>query len=134
MRFKVTNIWDISKYRRPGYLDAVRAASTPVSETVWEMSKEDYDRIREEYTLGGPGTELKRLLKMIGIMATPNCQCNQRAKVMDERGVQWCRDNIEEIVDWLKEESDKRGMLFVRSVARMVVSRAITNAERNTNG
>lgn len=89
----------------------------------------DFFALRDKYSpSSGPGTELKKLLKMIGITATPNCQCNQRAKVMDERGCDWCRDNIETICDWLKEESEKRGMLFVRSAARMVVKRAISNA------
>ena len=128
IRFKVNQLEEVAKHRRQGYLDAVRAASTPVNETTWEMSKEDYERIREEYTHGGPGTELKRLLKMVGITPTANCQCNQRAKVMDERGCDWCEQNIETICEWLKEESNKRGMLFVRSAVKLLVRRAISNA------
>ena len=127
-KFNIGQLEEIAKQRRPSYLEAVRAASTVVAEHIWEMSKEDYDRIREEYTLGGPGTELKRLLKMIGITATPNCQCNQRAKVMDERGCEWCEQNIETICEWLKEEANKRGMLFVKSAVKLLVRRAISNA------
>jgi len=127
-KFNIDQLEEIAKQRRPGYLEAVRAASTVVDEHIWEMSKEDYDRIREEYTLGGPGTELKRLLKMIGITATPNCQCNQRAKVMDERGCDWCEENIETICEWLKEEANKRGMLFVKTAVKLLVRRAISNA------
>lgn len=76
----------------------------------------------------GPGTELKKLLMLIGIKATPNCTCNQRAKAMDERGCDWCEENIETICDWLKEEADKRGLLFLRSAAKLMVRRAIHNA------
>lgn len=128
IRFKVDSLEEVSKHRRPGYLDAVREASTPINETTWEMSKEDYARIREEYSLGGPGTELKRLLKMIGITAKPGCQCNQRAKVMDERGCDWCEENIETICEWIKEESSKRGMLFVKSAVKLMVRHAIRRA------
>ena len=128
IRFKVEALEEAATHRRPGYLDAVREASTTVNETTWEMSKEDYQRIRDEYSFGGPGTELKRLLKMIGITATPNCQCNQRAKVMDERGCDWCEENIETICEWLKEEANKRGMLFVKTAVKLLVRRAISNA------
>jgi len=128
IRFKVNQLEEVAKHRRQGYLDAVRAVSTPVNETTWEMSKEDYERIREEYTYGGPGTELKNLLRKIGIKATPNCQCNQRAKVMDERGCDWCEENIETICEWIKEESSKRGMLFVKSAVKLMVRHAIRRA------
>jgi len=97
-----------------------------------EMPKDVYQEIAEKYSLGGPGAEQKKLLKMIGVVDTPTCQCNQRAKHMDKMGCQWCRDNEEEICDWMQEEARKRGMLFVRSVARLMLKRAIAIAERNS--
>lgn len=84
----------------------------------------------------GVGTELKKLLKLIGIEATENCSCNHRANLMDINGPEWCKENIETILDWLQEEADKRaadGSLkipFVRLGARMMVKRAIRNAEK----
>ena len=78
----------------------------------------------------GPGTELKKLLKKIGITATPNCSCNARARTMDERGADWCEANIEEIVGWLREEATKRGLPFVDAAGPMIVKRAIKNARR----
>lgn len=130
-RFRSDLLEETAKERKPGYLQAVYDASTVVDETTMEMPQEDYDRIAEKYSLGGPGSELKKLLKLIGITAMPGCKCNQRAKYMDKMGPQWCRDNIETILDWLQEESSNRGMLFVRSAARLMVNRAITIAERN---
>jgi hypothetical protein len=53
---------------------------------------------------GGTGTELKKILTKIGIKATPNCSCNTRAKIMDEKGADWCENNIDTIVGWLREE------------------------------
>jgi hypothetical protein len=79
----------------------------------------------------GPGTELKELLKRVGITATPNCSCNARARTMDERGCDWCEANIAEIVGWLREEAAKRGLPFVDMVGRMLVRQAIRNARRS---
>lgn len=78
----------------------------------------------------GPGTELKKLLAKIGIKATPTCSCNKRAQVMDEKGVQWCKDNIDTIVGWLREEATKRKLPFVDMAGKMLVKRAISLAEK----
>lgn len=80
----------------------------------------------------GPGTELKKLLKKIGITASPDCSCNARARTMDERGIEWCEANIDEIVGWLREEATKRGLPFVDMAGRMLVKRAIKNAKKAT--
>lgn len=77
----------------------------------------------------GPGTELKKLLKKIGITASPDCSCNARARTMDERGIEWCEANIDEIVGWLREEAGKRGLPFVDMAGRMLVKRAIKNSK-----
>jgi hypothetical protein len=78
----------------------------------------------------GPGTELKKLLAKVGIKATPTCSCNKRAQVMDEKGAQWCRENIDTIVGWLREESEKRGLPFVDLAGKLLVKRAISLAEK----
>ena len=80
----------------------------------------------------GPGTELKKLLKRVGITASPDCSCNARARLMDERGVEWCEANVDEIVGWLREEATKRGLPFVDMAGRMLVKRAIRNARKAT--
>lgn len=81
----------------------------------------------------GVGTELKKLLKLIGITAAPGCSCNNRAKYMNEKGIQWCKDNIETILGWLKEEAEKRKLLFVRYAAYKLVKLAIYRAEKASN-
>jgi hypothetical protein len=78
----------------------------------------------------GPGTELKKLLARVGIAATPNCSCNARARTMDEKGCDWCEQNLDEIVGWLREESAKRGLPFIDLAGRMLVRRAIRNARK----
>lgn len=76
------------------------------------------------------GTQLKGLLKKIGITATPTCSCNARAAYMDKMGCQWVKDNIETVVTWLGEESAKRGLPFVRMAGRGLVMAAVKLAER----
>jgi len=78
----------------------------------------------------GPGTELKKLLKLVGITASPDCSCNARARTMDEKGCDWCEANLDEIVGWLREEATKRGLPFVDLAGRMLVRRAIRNARK----
>jgi hypothetical protein len=56
----------------------------------------------------GVGTELKRLLARVGIVATATCSCNQRALEMDRLGPVWCRQHANEILDWLGEEAARR--------------------------
>jgi hypothetical protein len=78
----------------------------------------------------GPGVELKKLLKLIGITATPSCSCNARAAKMDQEGVEWSEAHLDEIVGWLREEATKRGLPFVDMAGRVLVRRAISNARK----
>jgi len=81
----------------------------------------------------GPGVELKKLLKLIGITATPNCSCNARARRMDveeAREPGWCEAHLDEIVGWLREEAEKRKLPFLDVAGRVLVRRAISNARR----
>lgn len=87
--------------------------------------------IGKESANGGVGTELKKLLKMIGITASPGCSCNSRARRMDSEGIEWCKNNVELIVKWLGEESKKRRMPYAKFMGRKIVRMAIFRAERN---
>lgn len=81
-------------------------------------------------TNGKVGSELKKLLSKIGIVATPNCSCNTRAKIMDDRGIAWCESNIDTIVGWLREEASKRRLPFIDAAGSILVRRAISNAKK----
>jgi len=81
----------------------------------------------------GPGAELKALLKNIGIVASTTCSCNKRARLMDERGCDWCEANIEEIDGWLAEEAKKRKMPYVSVAGRMLIKLAIRRARKKGN-
>lgn len=107
-------------------------------------SKENFDhpsyRIMEDIRSGkikdtndigeGAGTELKKLLSWMNIQSTPNCSCNKRAKLMNDKGIDWCKNNLDEICDWLKEESEKRKIPFFKYGAQKLIKLAISRAER----
>lgn len=76
------------------------------------------------------GSELKALLRRIGITAKPGCLCNRRAESMDKNGCDWCEEHIGEIVGWLREEAQKRSLPFLDAAGRLLVRRAIANARR----
>lgn len=82
----------------------------------------------------GPGTEMKKLLKKVGIEATPDCSCNARANDMNIRGEEWCLDNLELIADWLEYEAKKREgvavKLFTRTAAKLLVRTACRLSSR----
>jgi len=78
----------------------------------------------------GPGTELKKLLALIGITSAPDCACNAHAAEMDRMGGEWCADNLDTIVGWLREQATARGLPFLDAAGKMLVKRAIRNAAR----
>lgn len=80
---------------------------------------------------GGPGTELKKLLKRFGIVAKPSCSCNGRAQEMDMYGCDWCEQNMARIVGWLREEAARRKLPFADFVGRTLVKVAIARARRS---
>jgi hypothetical protein len=81
---------------------------------------------------GGPGTELKGLLKTwLGITAAPNCSCNAHARQMDEWGPDVCEQRIDEIVGWLEQQARARKLPFVRFAAEQAVKLAIRRARKS---
>lgn len=76
----------------------------------------------------GPGCQLKGLLAWAFIRPTGKCRCNERARLMDLQGPDWCEANADTIVGWLREEADSRGLPFVEIAARAAVSLAIAKA------
>ena len=83
------------------------------------------------YPEKGPGTEIKKLLKKIGIVASPNCNCNAYANMMDLNGEDWVLENIETVVDWLQSEADKRKLPFLRVAGKTLVKLAVRKSRKN---
>jgi len=102
------------KSHKPGFLHQQKAPPPP-----------------EATPASGPGTELKALLKdWLGIVASPNCSCNARARQMDEWGPDLCEQNLPTIVDWLGEQAAARKLPFVRFAGEQAVKLAIRRARK----
>jgi hypothetical protein len=78
----------------------------------------------------GPGTELKLLLSRFNLRQFKSCGCNKHIVEMNTRGVDWCSENLETIVGWLRTEATKQGIIFFDLPARVAVKLAIKNAEK----
>ncbi len=78
----------------------------------------------------GPGTILTNMISTMGIKSTPNCSCRRHAIEMNDKGPDWCEENLGTILSWLKEESAKRHLPYIESVASLVVKRAIKTSRR----
>ena len=78
----------------------------------------------------GPGTILSGMFSALGITASANCSCKRHAVEMNIKGNDWCEQNIDTIMSWLKEESHKRRLPFVETIARLIVQRAISKSRR----
>lgn len=89
--------------------------------------------LHDEPRLGGPGTELSKLLKRFGIEPTPTCSCRAKAAQMDAWGCDEASkpERIDEVVAVMRAEAQARGLPFLDAAGRLLVRRAIANARRN---
>jgi len=137
MRIKLESYLRLIAGRHADSATALRAVIADYGDGWVEVDRRhpDYPRNQIAFVFNrGPGAELKKLLSRIGITATPNCACNARAAAMDineAREPGWCEAHLEEIVGWLREEAQKRGLPFVDMAGRLLVRRAIKDAKRN---
>jgi len=76
--------------------------------------------------LPGPGSEMKLLLGLVGIVASPTCSCNARAAQMDTWGEWECLKRFPEICGWLKEEAEKRELWFFPPAGVALILAAIS--------
>lgn len=81
----------------------------------------------------GPGTELAKLLKRLGVNPTPTCQCRGKQQQMDAWGCDESSrpERIDEVVAVMRAEAEARGLPFLDFAGRLLVRRAISNARRN---
>jgi hypothetical protein len=79
------------------------------------------------------GTELKNMLRLLGIKATPDCICTDRAKTMDANGCDWCEKNHMLIVFWLSEEASNRRLPAPLWALKILVRWAIKRARKKAN-
>lgn len=78
----------------------------------------------------GPGTILSNMIKSIGIVMSQGCSCRRHAIEMNDKGNDWCEQNIDTIVGWLREEAAKRKLPFFDTIGKIMVNRAIKKSRR----
>lgn len=84
-----------------------------------------YDRYRPK-----PGNELKAILLKFGLKPGPKCMCGKHMFTMNKNGVEWCRQNIPLIADWLRVEAERAKLPFNYFAAKILIKRAISNSIR----
>ena len=110
--------------QKTGWLRCVVAPISPVPYPSLPPVPSPPPQTLEDFP-NGPGTVLSKMLAKIGIKSTPNCSCRRRAMEMNTRGPDWCAENVDTIVGWLREESEKRKLPFVDFAGRLLIQRAI---------
>lgn len=80
----------------------------------------------------GPGTELKKIFDKLLIKEQKGCDCAGHAIMMDRWGPDICLERMDQILGWLKEEAEKRGLPFSRIAAKAMVRLAIRRARKQT--
>ena len=99
-----------------------------------EAFKSAFPVLASSFNQHGPGTELKSLLAgwPFRIVATPDCKCTSRASYMDAKGCDWCEspEGMAEILGFLREAAEERGLPFLDAAGRLLVKRAIHNARK----
>lgn len=78
----------------------------------------------------GPGTQLSKMIKSLGIHMSDSCSCRRHALQMNEKGNDWCAENVDTVVGWLREEAKNRGLPFVDMVGKVMVNRAIKKSRK----
>ncbi len=82
----------------------------------------------------GAGMELKNLIAKFGLKPGFNCKCGQHIREMDQKGVEWCEQNISTITEWLREEAQRAHLPFTATGARLLIRKAISNARKKQKG
>jgi len=106
----------------------------PDGTALFDIEHPEYPRdkgIKLDFVEGGVGSNLKKILSRIGITSTPNCSCNARAAMMDTFGIEWCEENLEYLVGFLREEAAKRKLPFIDAAGRALVKMAIKRAKKH---
>ena len=127
---------EASKSKPEGYLEEVMSYVVERKNNFVLFENDDYYMLRDKYSGDvdpvhrGPGTELHKLLAFFGVYMRAGCSCRGRMVQMNKWGCNGCEQNIQTIVEWMKEEAAARGLPYPSAVGRMLVRRAIHNARK----
>lgn len=79
----------------------------------------------------GVGTELSKIFSWFWYYEKPGCKCKHYASEMNKNGIEWCRNNLPTIVEWVQEGAKSQGVsmgaiktLGAKAAILMAISRA----------
>lgn len=78
----------------------------------------------------GPGSILTGMIKSLGISSSSTCSCRRHALEMNEQGPDWCEQNMDTILSWIRDEAKKRGLPFIDMVGRAMIQRSINRSRK----
>lgn len=82
-----------------------------------------YSRLPDEPCIDrGPGTELTKMLRGLGVNPAAGCDCKAKARKMDEWGIEGCKANRDLIVGWMREGVGRWGWSDRLKAAAMAVT------------
>jgi hypothetical protein len=88
-----------------------------------------YPQTLEEHP-NHPGTILSKMIKSLGFTMSDSCSCKRHALEMNNKGNDWCFENIDTIVGWLREETHRRNLPFIDTLGKLLVNRAIKKSRK----
>ena len=77
-----------------------------------------------------PGTVMARFFKKMGISEKSGCACKSHAAKMDRWGAAACRENLDVIAGWMKDEAKARKLPYSEFVTKRLILWAIKQSER----
>jgi len=108
---------------------AEAALRAQLGEDIQATLQDMYPRTLEQDP-NGPGTILTNMIKTLGISSSSTCSCRRHALEMNDKGPDWCEENLETILSWLRDEAKKRSLPFVDMVGKAMVQRAINRSRK----
>jgi hypothetical protein len=130
-------VWCQLCLTRPGYYEAFARRKEAIASGV----RHTLTQPKPHQMVHGVGTELKNIIAwwqkrfpMFDLGEKSGCGCRATANWMNSLGPDGCEKKLEQILDKLEAEADKRKLSipFQRTWARMMVKAAIRRSRKNT--
>ena len=131
LQLNISNFWQCPNcgwvYKKKS--DKPPQRNCPITLNPEQIIEQEKIQQKQKY---GVGTELKRILQAMLITPASGCGCDNQALLMNAEGPDWCEENIDTIVGWMKENASKRKLkwIFTEVAAKVLIRQAIKNTRK----
>jgi FkbM family methyltransferase len=104
----------------------------PISEDLRQKYKDTWKYTPTQHQ-EGVGTELAKIFAWFWYHEKPGCKCKHYATEMNKNGIEWCRNNIPTIMEWIHEGAKAQGisMNVIKDLgAKAAILLAVKRAEQ----